>query len=330
MSRIGSAVLAGFLNELEKRASSASSALRALGRRGVQHAAASGLGAGAGLGALGGAALGAGSAGVQGYRDAREGGASAGAAASQAALGAVGGGVHGAGLGAALGGASGALAGAVRPVATLRVTRGLAAQDGLAASAARFGQRQLHGVTGFRPGGSLHSLEGIRGGAYGARKRLETAALGDNPEALSGALEHFRASDEAARLGLTNLPGFGRALGREPGRALRASMREQWTGGGPIDRALMVGLPGAAVLQASVSSEGRGEPGRGEQLGRALGSLGYSVAPVGLGASALLGTATERLGRGAGRWVDRARARRAARHEAGAPGADARQELAST
>ena len=305
-----------FQKELEKNAAGIADLISHLGRRGLRHNVQAGLGTGLGLGALGGATLGGAAQAYQGYNAARE----AGLGTGSSLLYGLSGGAAGALQGAAVGGASGGLAGglmsayltgAYGPRQVLRAHRYLAGRKGVIGAATRFGQRQVHGFTGWRPGGSRHSLEKIRGGAYSARSGLARAAQQDNPRALATALQQFKAMEEAQAKGLTSIPGLLAAGVRRPLDTARTVAKSQWQGSSPVEKAFTVGLPAAAVASSLASGDEPGGPGRGENLLRAVGTLGY-MTPLPLGASVALGSATESLGGGVGRLIDKLRRARGA------------------
>jgi hypothetical protein len=304
-------VLSAFEVELEKEAAGESGLLAHLGRPGVLHAAGGAAGAGLGLGALAGGALGAARGARERYLKAREEGAGAGRSAARSVAGAAEGALGGAGRGALYGAAGGALAGVAAPLALTRASKALFARPDALGAASRFGARQVHGLTGFRPGGSSRSLEKIRGGSYDARKGLEQALLSDDPKRTERALRHFKASEEAARLGLTSLPGLAKALSREPGRAIGTAARAAWSAGGPGHKAMLVGVPAAGAAGAVLGPEEPGGAGPGERAGRALGAIGYTAAPLALAPSVVLGALGERAGGAAGRLIDRQRSTRA-------------------
>ena len=148
-----------------------------------------GVGAGAGVGALAGAGIGT----AMGYRQARQEGAGRGQALAQglsrAGRGAVRGAlVGGAGLGALQ-------AGGVAPGLAGSLTRA----PSLVGSAARMGQRQVHGLTGWTPKGfgSAEGLRQIGGGSATAEKALEKAWSSDSTKGLGGAAKQLQAARKA-------------------------------------------------------------------------------------------------------------------------------------
>ena len=128
-----------------------------------------------GIGAVGGALAGAGVKGVQAYRDAKEQGAGTGGAALHSLMGAAGGAQRGAMIGGAAGFGAGALAGAVRPGQASALRGRLSEMAGIG-GAARFGQRQVHAVSGWRPDqADASSIRQLGIGAHGAEQRLKGA-----------------------------------------------------------------------------------------------------------------------------------------------------------
>lgn len=153
ISRLGASALGRYAANkgTQAAASQAGQAISGVGRHLATHA--GGIGAGAGLGAAGGGAVGAGAGALHGYQEAKEKGESGFAGALTGA----GGGAY---RGALIGGAGGAALGATGGRAS-RALAGVAegASGGLSPAAiARFGQRQLHSVTGLTPGGAPRLL----------------------------------------------------------------------------------------------------------------------------------------------------------------------------
>jgi hypothetical protein len=340
-------VLHGFYVQLAKEAG-AGDAARAIASRVVgspqMHGALAGLGSGAGLGlgvgAVGGAALG----GAKAYREARAEGQGRGSALGSALGGTLRGAGRGAVTGAALGAGAGALAGAARPARVAEITRGLATRKDSVGGLSRFGQRQVHSLTGWKPGATNASVESIGAGAANAREALHAstgaidqaksaltaaraggdasavnAAKATYTKALGGAADArsaLGAAEVTQNKGMTSLPGLARNVGKEgllP--TLKAGIKEQWRSSGPKGKALLVGLPAAQAVStlASKRKDGDGGVGKGEALGRlAGGTLGMMAAPLPLAGSMALGSLTERAGGAIGRGVDRLHGKRPA------------------
>lgn len=289
-------ILQAFDRELEKLALSPG-ALAAI-QRGL-----GGLGAGAGIGGLAGAGIGA----VQGYRHARQQGAGVG----QAALGGtLGGALRGAGTGAAIGGLG---VGALQAAGAAPGLYGrLAEAPGALGSAARFGQRQVHALTGWTPRGFLspegarqigagNALENIRlhGKAEDAAKAL--AGTGGRAEAvaqrrLGQATKARQASEQAEQMGLTSLPGFAKSI-RDNGLAktMKAGLSEQWHGGGLTGKLMIAGVPAAALA----SEAGKGSEGRAGRLANTAEQVAMTaLGPVPLAGQLAVGAAGAGIHRG--------------------------------
>lgn len=305
-------VMSAFAAELNKHAGVAGTAFSHLKRPGTMHAMQAGLGSGLGLGLLGGAAVGGARGGKAQYDAARANGEGALSAAGRGIAGGLVGAVGGAGKGALAGAALGAAGGALAPTQLLRGTRALSKAPGIVGDAANFGQRQVHGLTGWRPGGSTASIERIGAGAADARKELGKAVSAGDTANVGRARSALEASEKAQSMGLTSLPGIGKSL-KDNGiiPTVAAGAKEQWRGSSGKMKALMVGLPTASVGNTLLSRDAEGGPGKGERIGRTLGgTLGYGMAPLALGAGTLLGAGLERAGGLAGRGVDKLRGKR--------------------
>jgi hypothetical protein len=245
---------------------SLSPAIRAAVQRGL-----GGVGAGAGAGALAGAGLG----GLRGYHKAREEGAGVG----EALLHGAGGAAHGASTGALVGGAGlGALeASGVAPGLYGR----LGGMKGPIGAGARFGERQVHALTGWTPKG-FFSPEGARQIGAGAADAAARLARDASPEARKA----FDAAERAEGMGITSLPGFVRSV-REHGlgKTMAAGAADQWHAGGRLGKALAVGVPAATV----VGELGRKGPEAEGRTGRLLGAAGQ-VGAMSLGTLPIAGT----------------------------------------
>jgi len=301
-----------FYAAFEKEAGVADAVLKHVSRPGTMHAAQAGLGAGLGLGMLGGAAFGGATGGKAQYDLARQRGQGVLGAVGHGAGGALVGAVRGAGVGAAVGAGAGALAGAAAPTQLLRGTRALSQVKNTVGEAANFGQRQVHGFTGWRPGGSVKSIERIGGGAAEARGALDKAVKGGDSVAVGKARDTLGAAEQAQAMGLTSLPGVARSMknnGLLP--TVAAGAKEQWKGSSNKMKALMVGLPAVSVANTLRNGETANGQGKAERVGRTLGgALGYTMAPLSLGASTALGAGLERTGGLVGRGIDALRGKR--------------------
>lgn len=281
------------------------------------HGIGSGAGALGGLGAAAGGVIG----GVRAYRQARE----QGATGQEALAGSIG----GAGRGALVGGAAGALAGGVAGHLSPGLGEKLT-QTPYAGAPARFGQRQVHAVTGWEPKGGI---EAIRGGAWQAKQNLAGAQAkavsdvakreakglpADKVRAAANDL-HIAQADRAASAaqagqdaGLTSIPGYVKALAKDPKGTISKGLKEQWHGAGPGVKALTVGLPALGAAQAALSDEGPDGPGKAERIGRGLlpAAAGMASGQLPFAGQVLVGGAAGAIGAGAGRAVDRLRGRK--------------------
>lgn len=306
-----------FFGQLTKEAAlgdAAKTVWSGLRRSPVLHGAQAGMGSGLGLGLGVGAAAGGALGGVKSYRRAREEGQGVSSSLGSALGGAASGAVRGGATGALVGGGAGALAGAAAPKEIAKATRDLAKKDTRLAGLSRFGQRQVHSVTGWKPGLTNRSVEEIGAGARGARDALAAAKASKDPAAIAKATKGSGLAEKTQRLGMTSLPGLAKRV-KEDGLlpTLGTGMKEQWQSSGTAGKALMVGLPAMGIAN---TSRGRDEAGRGkaETIGRlAGGTVGMMAAPLSLTGSMLLGTGLERAGGAIGKGVDRLRGRRLAR-----------------
>ena len=307
-------VLRAFQEQLTKESAPIEGLLAHLGRKGTQNAMLSGLGAGAGLGlgagALGGAAVG----GKRSYDAARGAGEGRLSALGSAVGGALGGAARGAGKGALIGAGIGGLSGAVLPVQTLSGAKSLSKMDNALGSLSNFGQRQVHSLTGWKPGGSSRSVERIGAGAADARRDLSAARASGSHAAVAQAQKALGAAEKAQRMGLTSLPGLAKSVkdnGLLP--TVGTGLKAQWDSSSTPGKALLLGLPGATAASALLGKEQEGRPGKGERLGKVIGgTLGGAVAPLSLAGGMVLGGALEHAGGAVGRGVDRLRGRRPA------------------
>lgn len=302
-------------------------------------------GAGLGLGAAAGGVIGGAHGAYTGYRQAEEQGGSG-------VAGALGGLARGAGKGAATGGAIGAATGLAAGGMGGRAASALEEASkarNVVGSTARFGQRQVHGLTGLVPGGAargtpeytraLHNLDFDSGSRSAAREitkanrgldkaksTLENAhtdqlldhvqgvgSFGDTSrgvrkatrgvdkatKGLESARTRYQTAREAEEKGLTNLPGYVRALGSRQGAkdVWRLGVKPQLTQQGAMGK-VMAGMAVAGAVP-ELATSGKQDPegrGRGERFGRALGmGVGYTAAPF------MPISASEVLARGAGR-----------------------------
>jgi hypothetical protein len=230
--------------------------------------------------------------------------------------GALKGGLIGAGVGAAGLGAAGALG--RRP----GFAAGLTQRAGATGAAARFGQRQLHGFTGWEPVGGIRA---IRGGAYPAEQQLAKLTAPGAKPVQPGWLQRLRgvtpeeatrkAKDVAGRRAaaaraaeeakLTSLPGYAKGLATKPIETLRTGTREAWHSMGPFGRGLIYGVPAAGIAKEMATPSEPGGPGRLERTGKHLEWAAYGLGPLPITAQFALapaiGALATRGGRAAGR-----------------------------
>ena len=272
MPEISEEMMLAFHDELAKEAGFQELVARAAP---VLKGVGAGGGAGAALGAIGGGALGA----YQRYAQARD---EEGAGVGSALLAGAGGGLTGAAHGAAIGGAVGALGGGVaghlgKDVSALNRVRGPVG------TGARFGQRQVHALTG---------MLDTQGGLAGATQ-LASAGLQEPVQGMQ----------------LTSIPGVLRSIDRH---GLKATAQEALhaTASTAKGKAFMLGLPALGVAQAlthkknSTDARGRGEE-VGDQVGQMVGGIAGGALPIvgGLALQSAAGKAGGLIGRG----VDRLR-----------------------
>jgi len=244
----------------------------------------SGLGTGGGLGALAGATAGAAYGAKGGYDEARAQGAGVGRSALMGGLQGAGTGLTGMGIGASMGALGGAAAGGLRPDQMESLRKGVTSMDGPVGAFARFGQRQVHGITGLHPGKNIREgMEELRHGAHDPLKNLrDLKASGKaKPEELIEAKKRVKASLEAERMGLTNIPGYAKSLLKDPKATIRAALNEQWHGTDKATKAMMMGLPGVGIGQVAIS---KGDPNdehpnrtRAKNVAKATANLGAGV-----------------------------------------------------
>lgn len=314
MSEYKEVQLSAFCGELRKTAWSLPKNLGAIG---------AGMGVGVGLGGAVGAAAG----GSHDYQEAKRQGATTGQALGSSIGGVLRGGAKGAVIGGAAGGAAGALGHALNPVVAENVRKNLTNRSAFA----RFGQRQVHGLTGYTPDGGLSSLhmgpEQRMPAVTAAKAELEAARTGKDVRTLSDKLLR-RSSVEGADIranraqssydahkniherGMTSLPGVARALRKDPLGATRAAARDQLAGTSLPMKALTVGAPaaqlGAAAMQNPNDLNAQGQT-KGQALGESATSLasGLLLGPLPLATQIAAGVPAAWAGSKAGRLLDR-------------------------
>jgi hypothetical protein len=306
MSQLDEATLEAFRAELKKTA--------APNWHSIAGGLGSGMGMGAALGAIGGAGVGA----VKDFRAARERGEGVGSAVAEGVGGAIGGIGRGAVVGAGLGAGAGALAGHLKP----NMAQGLLKGDTpVLSSAARFGQRQLHGLTGWTP---KEGLESIRGGMHEATGRLQAAkdavTSAANPKVLASAQKELglaekghAAAQKVNEMGLTSLPGIAKSM-KNNGvlNTIKADAANQWSGAGLGTKALLMGMPAMGAVGAVAGQEMPTGEGKAERVGENVGQMagGFIGSAVPLVGQSLIGMPLGYAGKMVGRGVDRLRGRR--------------------
>lgn len=289
------------------------------------HSALGGAGALGGVGMAGGALLGAGIEGVRGYRGARAEGAGVGQSLGAGAAGALGGVQKGAIMGGATGLAAGGLGGAMAPGRMEGVRQALTGAGAGVGAAARFGQRQVHAITGWRPGADTSSIRSIGAGAHNAQEALSGAvdkANGLHAAGVGGA-EAARAAKEVAtagkgygsayraeRMGLTSVPGYAKSM-KDNGilPTMSAGFKEQWHGMSPGWKALMVGAPLAETAHAIATPDQEGGPGKGERVARGVAGAvaGATMGSIPMATGSVIQHGITQAAGAAGRLVDRFR-----------------------
>lgn len=289
-----------------------------------------GLGSGAGVGGLTGLVGGAGVSGMRGYREAQEAGATGQQAVAHGIARGLRGAAKGAIVGAGLGGA-GMGAAAARGLRTPALT----SAPSVIGSAARFGQRQVHGLTGWTPKSGISS---IRGGSWAAAKRADEAEkalrMTQRGEAKAGLINRLRggtpaemqgrmlqgaekahtkaqkglaASQKAEQMGLTSLPGYARSLRDKPLQTIRAGFGEQWHSADPLTKAFIYGYPAAAAAKELRTPSQEGGKGKAERVGRSMGELAWGMGPLPISSMMLAAPLLGAAGGGAGRILGKLR-----------------------
>lgn len=174
-------------------------------------------------------------------------------------------------------------------------------------AASRFGQRQLHALTGHVPEGGLRA---IRAGAYGAEQNL-ARALKSAPGDVAAASKGLAAAQKAEQMGLTSIPGFAKSLAKDPKGTLRTGAAEQWHNMPGWAKAVTVGLPALDVGHALATPDNPDGPGKGERIGRGLAgaAAGLTMGAIPMTTGILAQGAVAGLGGRLGRGVDAVRRR---------------------
>lgn len=280
--------LPGFHDELEKIAGLSDFVSKNQGMLGS-------AGALLGHGAAAGAVLGGLHGAYKNYREAKDQGAGTGLASVHAVGGALGGIPRGALGGALIGGGAGAALHTLRPQAAEMARKALSSPESRLGALGRFGQRQVHGLTGWTPPEGL-SADTVRGGSWATRRAADAAA---GTAGFDKAFAAHELQKKVESKGLTHLPGIASALrGPERGEAAKALFRHATT-----DNLSKMLMAGSALSAADTLLDKRENPNKGEQLGQSVGGFVGSVAgsalPFGAGmiASSAAGAAGKRVGR---------------------------------
>lgn len=283
--------LPGFHAELEKIAGLSDFVAKNQGMLGS-------AGALLGHGAAAGAVLGGLHGAYKNYRAAKDEGAGTGTAGLHALGGALGGIPSGALGGALIGGGAGAALHTLRPQAAEGLRKALSSPESRLGALGRFGQRQVHGLTGWTPPEGL-SADSVRGGSWATRRAADAAA---GTSGFDQALAAHEVQKKVESKGLTHLPGVVDALkGPNRGEAAKLLFRH-----GTTDSLSKLNLGLSGLGLASTLLDKQENPQKGEQLGsstgRLVGGLAGSALPFGAGMIASeLGSA---VGRRAGRAAD--------------------------
>lgn len=298
------------------------------------------IGGMAGMGGLIGAGGGAALGGYKGYRQAREQGAGVGSSLLHGAGKSLGGAVKGGLIGAAAGGIAGGVGGQeatklVQDVgARAAASAAAGGKPGLLAGASRFGQRQMYGLTGALPqgpGSAIARARSIGAGAADQAERYAKAKAGvsalkapgaEMPKTffgrqlgaeeamakaqteLSQARKGYQEAMKMERLGATNVPGYAKAMWKDPLATLKHGIGEQWHGSGVGGKALMFGVPAAFAAHEVVKTPQAGESRMGN-IGKAVGGAAIGLTPVPLLGMMALGTAGSEIGGAAGNVLNR-------------------------
>lgn len=256
----------------------------------------------AGVGAGVGAAAGALHSAYKGYQRAR--------AEGSGVIGSVGTGLAGAGSGAMRGAAIGAGAGAIAggSLSALSQRRAESLRKALTERSAlsRFGQRQVHGVTGAVPSEGLSSLRMDASDRLQELKRLKESPTAGAPGWLDKKLgktesevatrrigraeKAHRAAQEAEDAGMTSLPGVARSV-RDRGLlpTMHAGLRTQLYGADPAQKALFVAGTGMTAAGIGLPREGESKVDYAGRVAGGVGSMGLNTLTGGLPAVTQMG-----------------------------------------
>jgi hypothetical protein len=210
----------------------------------------------------------------------------------------------------------------------------------------RFGQRQLHGMTGYVPRTAAQKAQGIGFAGKGLSADQRVAALKNigmdvgskvtnRSKALREAMENqvlvkklspnvrkrlagmevggIEARRRAAEQGLTSIPGVLKGMAKNPLQTLKTGFQSQGPTGmmlATVPTAMMI--PGAVSGKGYGSEEYGGRGGVGKMIGENLGYAALGAAPIApmIAGAALAGKAGELIHRGGKAQVERAQAGR--------------------
>lgn len=219
--------------------------------------------------------------------------------------------------GAAVGGAAGGLGRMHRDTRLLNPTLGQGQAVGetakrIGGAAKRFGQRQLHGLTGAYS--STPGAIGMRGSEQAAkelrlhhRRILDETAHGASPKRLKALGEKLKdiesqghAGDAATKAGITSLPGVAKGMATKPIATAKALGRTM-IGGSGTGAAIAVGLPLAIAAPDLARGDESSRGGRsvkqklfgvGSGLAGGMLTAGVPVIPQLVGGTAVDAAAT--------------------------------------
>lgn len=283
-------VMSGFAAELEKIAGLADFVAK---NKGVLGSAGAFMGHGAAIGAGLGGLHGA----VKNYEEARDNGASVGGSVANGALGGLGGAMRGGTRGALIGAGVGGALGTLRPDAAEGLRKSLSSTDSRFGALGRFGQRQMHGLTGLKPAEGLSS-DAIRGGTWDSA-RAAGAAKATGKDHMLHALQ-----EEVTNKNLDNLPGIVAAMkGSDRANAMKTLAKHNWHNGDMLTKAT-IGGSALGIGAAAMLPEAKDGPGKGESIGTSAGAMIGGVAGSAL--PLFPGQIAMDAGRGAGKRVGKA------------------------
>lgn len=183
----------------------------------------------------------------------------------------------------AVGAGAGALAGAGRhllqPVATEIARKKMTGADGAMGAAARFGQRQVHALTGWKP---QEGISALRMDAYDRKEMLDALKKrvgGANPPSaveLQRAQDAYDIAQKVEGAGLTSIPGLVKGFARSNDRLGLAKdlLRYQVKGQGPAGLAIQALYPASVGLSAATAAT---PEERNDQIGMAVGNIAGNV-----------------------------------------------------